>query len=263
MWKCICCGQTALLGQVLNFMTCPSCGSILATRDTPFKHQYLKEVCSTNNYKLIIDACAGSGMLQFPDGRLKEGSPLILEKMMKDKGHFVCIEVDPKTAKLLKNFSKDAEILHGDCNEILPELVDGENSTLVYIDPFGYGVPVIDRSVVLKISKIPNTDLLIHFSWRICREMGYARKYLKSENPTLRKRAESYTKSLNIWWGDADWLKWGSMKKLGYAEKYALPLREDNTVDITAFGKGREQSFYLILATKFQVPKYGILRWVS
>lgn len=262
MWKCICCGQTALLDQVLNFMTCPNCGSRFATKDTPHKHQYLKAVCSTNNYKIIVDACAGSGMLQFPDGELKQGSPLILEKMMKDKGRCICVEVDRKTYKLLKHFCKHAEVLLGDCNKILPDLVDGKEPTLVYIDPFGYGVPVIDKNLVLKLSRTPNTDLLIHFSWRISREMGFARKYLTSDNLTLRRRAEGYTKSLNIWWGNLDWLKWGSMRRQDYAEKYAFPLRKDNAVDITAFGKGRDVSFYLILATKFSIPRYGIMKWV-
>ena len=263
MWKCVCCGQTTLLDQVLNFMTCPKCGSILATEGTPFKHQYLTDTCNINNYQTVIDACAGSGMLQFPNGELKEGSPLILEKIMKDKGHCICIEVDRKTHKLLKYFCKSAEVIHGDCNEVLPEIVDGKKPTLVYVDPFGYGVPVIDRRVVMKLSETPNTDLLIHFSWRICREMGYARKYLKSENVTLKKRAESYSNSLNIWWGNSDWMNWGSMKKRGYAEKYADPLRKSNTIDITAFGKGRGLSFYLMLATKFKVPRYGILKWMK
>jgi len=145
---------------------------------------------------------------------------------------------------------------------ILPDLIDGKKPTLVYIDPFGYGVPVIERNLVMKMSRTPNTDLLIHFSWRISREMGYARKYLTSDDGTLRKRAQGYAKSLNIWWGSPDWLTWGSMRKIDYAEKYASPLREDNTVDITAFGDC-SVSFFLIFATKFQIPRYGILKWVK
>ena len=262
MWKCICCGQTTLLDYVLNFMTCPKCGSRLATKETPLKHQYLIDVCSINDYKLVIDACAGSGMLQLPNGELKEGSPLILEKIMKDKGHCICIEVDPKTYRLLKGFCKHAEVLYGDCNKILLDLVDGKTPTLIYIDPFGYGVPVIDKNLVLKMARTPDTDLLIHFSWRISREMGYARKYLTSDDRTLRKRAEGYTKSLNIWWGNSDWLKWGSMSKMEYADKYARPLRENNRVDITAFGNGRGISFFLVFATKFQLPKYGLLKYM-
>jgi len=135
-------------------MVCSKCGSIIATKDTPQKHQYLKEVCSTNDYKLVIDACAGSGMVQFPNGELKEGSPLILENMMKDKGRCICIDVNPKTYRLLKRFCKHAEILHGDCNKILPDLTDGKHPTLVYIDPFGYGVPVIDKNLVLKMREL-------------------------------------------------------------------------------------------------------------
>jgi three-Cys-motif partner protein len=259
----MCCGQTTLLDQVLNFMVCPKCGSIIATKYTPRKHQYLVDVCSKNDYKLVVDACAGSGMVQFPTGELKEGSPLILEKIMKNVGRCVCIEVDPKTVKLLSHFCEHAEVIRGDCNKILPTLIDGKNPTLVYIDPFGYGVPVIDRKLVLELSKTPNVDLLIHFSWRICREMGFARKYLSSDDRTLRKRAEAYAKSLNIWWGGSGWLNWGSMSKRGYAEKYASPFRENNTVDITAFGKSRSSSFYLILATKFKIPDYGIMKWTK
>lgn len=202
-------------------------------------------------------------MVQFPNGNLKEGSPLILEKLMKDEGRCICIEVDPKTVKLLNNFCKNAEVIHGDCNKILPTLIDGRNPTLVYIDPFGYGIPVIDRNLVLELSKMPNTDLLVHFSWRIAREMGYARKYLSSDEQTLRKRATGYAKSLDIWWGNSDWLKWGSMSKLDYAEKYASPFRENNTVEITAFGKSQSISFFLILATKFDPPDYGIRKWIK
>jgi len=243
-------------------MVCPKCGSTIATEKTPLKHQYLKDVCSTNDYKLVVDACAGSGMIQFPNGELKEGSPRILEKIMKDKGRCVCIDVNLKTYRLLKHYCKHAEVLQGDCNKILPDLVNTKTPTLVYIDPFGYGIPAIDRNLILKMARTPNTDLLIHFSWRIAREMGYARKYLASDDRTLRKRAQAFTKSLNIWWGDSDWFDWGSLKKRDYAEKYAAPLRENNTVDITAFGD-RGVSFYLVFATKFQIPRYGILKWVN
>jgi len=72
--------------------------------------------------------------------------------------------------------------------------------------------------MILELSKIPNTDLLINFLWRIAREMGHARKYLTftitncpspsgmSAKVTLcndcptRKRAEKYTEDLSIWW---------------------------------------------------------------
>jgi len=52
------------------------------------------------------------------------------------------------------------------------------------------------------------------------------------------------------------------MRKRDYAEKYASSLRENNAVDITAFGD-RGVSFYLIFATKFQIPRYGILKWMN
>lgn len=55
----------------------------------------------------------------------------------------------------------------------LLKYVDGKVSTLVFIDPNGYGVPAVRHDIVSKISKTKNTDVLVTFSWRICREMGY------------------------------------------------------------------------------------------
>ena len=132
--------------------------------------------------------------------------------------------------------------------------------------------------MVLVLAQTPNTDLLIHFSWRICREMGYARKYLNCDitdcpSPTgisekvdscddckNRKVARSYLNSLDAWWGTPDWINWiftGKKKAEKYANVYAVPLRKSNKVQILPVN----HSFHLIFATKFQKPKIGMERW--
>jgi len=257
-------------------MKCPNCGLVLATNGTKQKHGYLRKIYSLNNYEVVIDACAGSGILQLPNGKLTEGSPLILEELVSGKGECICIDVNTDTCSLLAKQVKKSKIINGNCNEVLPDLVSGEKTTLVYIDPFGYGVPAIDKRLVLGLAQTENTDLLIHFSWRICREMGYARKYLNcnivdcpspsdaSSKVTSckdcrnRKVATSYEESLNIWWGTPDWANWvfkGKQKAEKYANVYADPLRKDNKVQILPVN----HSFHLIFATKFKKPKMGFL----
>jgi three-Cys-motif partner protein len=280
MSVCLHCGSP--LRESLEEPWCPKCGIRFATKATPKKHEYLEAVCTTNKYDLVIDACAGSGRVQYSDGKLGEGSPLILKRLVKN-GRCVCIEYDTKTYGLLTFFVRDVELRHGDCNEILQEYVDGEQPTLVFIDPNGYGVPAIRNDVVRKIASTKNTDLLVTFSWRICREIGHAARYLfcKKDNCpspsnigkrfascddcTNRKVAIAYKKSLDVWWGHSDWLKWGSIGARGYVDKYASPLRNGNTVETMPFSGGEQKyyknDFYLILATKFNLPKYGILKW--
>jgi len=151
-------------------------------------------------------------------------------------------KADFKTYKLLRRFcwGSDADFTNDDCNRHLLKLVDGSVRTLVFIDPFGYGVPAIRRDVVLKLSEIPNTDLLINFTWRIAKEMGFARRYLNCtinnrpspsnayirygscNNCSNRKKAISYAESLDLWWGAREWLEWGSMTAAEYAKNMQL-----------------------------------------
>lgn len=280
MWKCSICGRTYQDQRIRDFMKCPNCGLVLATEGTRKKHDYLREICSLNRYETIIDACAGSRILQLPDGKLTKGSPLILEELVAGKGRCICIDVNESTCSLLKKQIKKATVLNGDCNKILLSLVTGKKPTLVYIDPFGYGVPAIHSKVVLNLAQTANTDLLIHFSWRICREMGYARTYLKCDKPNCpsptgasakvtsctkcrnRKTARSYAKSLDTWWGTSDWMTWnfrGSRKAKRYAEVYAQSLKENNETQVVPIN----HSFYLIFATKFQKPKTGLEQWLE
>lgn len=220
-------------------------------------------------------------MLQYPDGKIREGSPRILENITKEKTELVCIEVREKTCQILSHFVKSAEIINNDCNKVVPDFIDGETPTLVFIDPQGYGIPPIDHNLVLDLSQTPNTDLLIQFSWRVAREMGFCRKYLvctddncpseaarrkglTCDNCYNRSRAIAWKKSLDTWWGSSDWLEWGSMTKSEYAEIYASPLRKHNEVE-KHLVKGRTpyNTYHLIFATKFNLPKIGLRKWMN
>jgi len=57
----------------------------------------------------------------------------------------------------------------------------------------------------------------------------------------------------------------GGIGAFGYAKKYASILRNDNTVDIKSFDGGEQRycknDFYLIFATIFALPKYGLAKW--
>lgn len=282
MWKCNYCGKT--LPNKPEDPGCPSCGIRLATNATPKKHEYLEALCTTNKYNLVIDGCAGSGMLQYPDGELKEGSPLILEKLTHDR--CICIEYNQKTFDILSKYAKEAKLVRGDCNDFLLKYVDGKEPTLIFIDPNGWGIPAIRYDIVSKMAKTENTDVLVQFSWRICREIGYTRRYLYCkrehcpsptgiykkfevcEECTNRLRASTWKESLDIWWGDSDWLAWVNFDdSYPYAKEYANRLKDGGIVDITAFSGGEQKTyrhdFYMILATKFNLPKYGVLKWMS
>lgn len=276
-WKCSNCGRECY--TKLEDPVCPSCGIRLASWATHRKHDYLKAVCSTNKYGLIIDACAGSGMLQYPDGKIRKGSPAILEEIVKDKMKLVCIEVRERTCEILAGSVKNAQIINDDCNNVVPRFANGKTPTLVFLDPQGYGIPPIKRSLVLNLSKTPKTDLLIQYSWRIAREMGFCRKYLvcdgdncpselaqskdlTCDNCYNRGRATAWKKSLDIWWGDSGWMNWGSMTKSGYAEAYSTLLREHNKVEKHLVkGDSPYNTYHLIFATKFNLPLIGLRKW--
>lgn len=117
MAKCLHCGDE--LRESLEEPWCPSCGIRFATPATPKKHEYLRALCTTNKYSRVLDACAGSGKVQYPDGQLGDGSPIILRQLT--SGLCVFIEYDPKTFDLLTSFtpSEGSEFKIGDCNRYL------------------------------------------------------------------------------------------------------------------------------------------------
>ena len=276
MWKCSYCGKTTREGpgwrrrRAAPWEKCPGCGFTLGRRKaTLVKHQILRDVCNTNNYDILIDACAGSGKVQLYDGEIVPGSPLIFEEIARKKtppAGRVFIEAEPKTFKLLKMFCEgsDAQFICGDCNENIPKFTDGKVRTLVFIDPFGWGVPAINRDMIVNTSQVPNTDVLINFTYRIAREMGYVRKNLNSHIERNRKTAITWKKALHTFWGNLDWLKeWPSMKAREYAERYALPFREHNKFRIYRIPRFGRLIYHLIFATKFETPKYGLEKWIT
>ena len=283
MWACVFCGKKTSEPPEEK---CPSCGLVIGTpHATKVKLRILKDICELNNYDLLIDACAGSGKVQL-DGEIIDGSALILAEVAKKKkppAKCVFIEADSKTFRLLRwrfGWSLDAEFINGDCNKHLLKFADGKSKTLVFIDPFGYGLPAIKRNIILELAKLPNTDLLINFTWRIAREMGFARTYLNCTidncpSPTKageqfsscescrnRKTAISYANSANIWWGSQDWMNWKSLTAREYVERYASPLRYHSNVQIYNVPIcSKNPTYQLIFATKFDYPRYGIEKW--
>lgn len=286
MWTCSYCGKT--FNEMPEAMKCSGCGFTLGrAKATRAKLQILKDICELNGYDLFIDGCSGSGKVQLHNGDIINGSALLFEETARKKSPpagRVFIEVDPKTFGLLKRFceNSNAKLINDDCNQHLLKLVNGQNRTLVFIDPFGYGIPAIRKDIVIRLSETPNTDLLINFTWRIAREMGYARTYLyctidHCPSPTRagerfgscslcpnRQTAISYASSATMWWGHEDWLKWGSLTVREYAERYASPLRKHGKVEIYRIPQhSKDPTYQLIFATKFETPKYGILKWLE
>jgi len=277
MWKCNNCGY--LSERVPENMKCSGCGITLGrTKATNGKYEILEDICRLNDYKLIIDACAGGGKVQLVEnGSMIDGSSLRLETLAREKDpepKRIYIEYETRTYNLLSQLlgSTNSTLINEDCNLNLLNFADGKNPTLVYVDPFGYGIPAIKRDIILELSRTDNIDLLISFSWRITREMGHARRYLyctfdRCPSPSgmdrkygscnkcpTRKRATSYKDSLNIWWGNSDWLQWRTgLKDDEYARRYAEPLRDYNRVKIFPIPRFGKTTYHLIFATKFDI----------
>jgi three-Cys-motif partner protein len=257
-----------------------SCGLVIATEATFEKYQILDEICEVNDYSMIIDACAGSGMIALGD-RLIPGSPIILASLAKKKkSKCVFIESENSTFGLLQANLGKYELLDssyqnivGDCNDHLLDLVKDPQPTLVYIDPFGYCYPPIKREVVLEISKKGHVDLLINFFWRICRQIGFAKRNLKSLNSRNRSTAQSYKKSLDVYWGVgqlspqySDWFQWKKMHPFQYAEKYAKPLGDGKAqvIGLPRYHRvNKENKFFLIFTTHQNRLKLGLQKYMS
>lgn len=263
MWVCQKCSRIAPAKP--ESMTC-RCGLTLTSVETLEKHRVLEIICSSNPYNILIDACAGSGLIEDPRGGcLMEGSPLRLIRAARKKvpsGRCIFIESSRRTYRHLCNAVEQhrdiSKPILGDCNEMLPRLINENTSSSIfaYIDPFGYGNPPIDKQIVEKISENPRVDLLISFMWRITRQMGFVREYINSDNPTLKSRADSFQHSLNVYWGSSEWFRWSSMTSWEYAERYASPLRKHSQVEIVGIPpQSRNPSYVLIFATKLNVPE--------
>ena len=271
-WICPHCGIER--SEKPEVMHCTNCGMNFGTPATKDKHAYLQQVIQLNKYDLIIDACAGAGKMvlmkkdrsQSPTEIILGSAPLI-EQIKKPSAECVFIECDPKTWKLL-SAEVQTEPICKDCNEILLDLVDGSRKTLVFMDPNGYGVYPIRKTMMEELSQLPNTDLLIHFSQLIRRQMGFAIKYRHSANSSHQKRAQRYGEALNLYWGCKE--VWENLhhlkcknKSWAYAETYAKGMCPGNTAEIIQLPPFGKISFFLIFLTKFQKPKRGLDKWRS
>lgn len=273
MWKCSYCGKTTDVSRGWRkkrkepYSKCPSCAFTLGRgRATVEKLKLLTDIGNANNYDLLIDACAGSGKVQMYAGDIIDGSSLLLEEIAQKKtppARVVAIECGKKTFNLLEKFSKGSEtqLINGDCNDHLLKLATGELRTLVFIDPFGWGVPAINRNKIIKISQTPNTDLLFNFTHRISREMGYVRNNLDSDKSRNRKTAKTWKETLDVFWGTTEWMDWDGRNAKEWAETYASPFAHNNKVKIYRLPAMGRLTYHIIFATKFDIPPYGLAKF--
>lgn len=231
MWKCPLCGSLTNDEKP----DCTNCGVIRIGPGTNEKYEILRGylpplslIMRSQGYEhYFIDACAGSGMVYDSEKKVMvEGSPLIMAKTRevvqnkivdKSKPHEVkcaCIEVDEKTFGHLKrnlsSYSDFTATIKGDCNDKLDQVLDGISSEVkaknhfafVYIDPFGFGKPTIQRKTIARVFERKFTELLIHFTWEgVSRLAGYSMN-VDDPDPTTAKTARSYVQVLDTYLGD-------------------------------------------------------------
>ena len=244
MWKCINCGFTASQKPIKPPL-CRNCGLIQAGVGTEEKYKILEDYChplslimrNRNLDHYFIDACAGSGKVQaFGRDEYLDGSPLIMaktrywvEKKIKDKSkpkHVKCIfiEVNPKTYELLKRWTRrfpDCKLISGDCNQVLPQVLDNIESEIwkpfafIYIDPFGLGDPPIKMETLRRILEREYTELFLQLNIdALIRVAGWLR-HLDDPDKRLRQQAESFYEILKVFIGSEriedfrdKWSKW-------------------------------------------------------
>ena len=166
-----------------------------------------------------------------------EGSPIIMARTrevvqarIKDKTKTpevkcVCIEVDDKTYGHLKQhlgpYSGFTSAIKGDCNNKLDGVLDGISSEVkekfhfafVYIDPFGFGKPAIQRRTIERVLQRKFTELLIHFTWEgVSRLAGYSQD-VDDPDQKVAKTARAYVQDLNAYLGDG----WEAIEQKHYS----------------------------------------------
>lgn len=125
--------------------------------------------------KYYIDAFAGTGeCVVAGNNKSVCGSALIALEAKNKFDSYIFIE-KPKIAKILekiiqtskinKELLKKIKILHGDCNQLLPEIVnrlDLNAGYLIFFDPEG---PELFWNTISCLSKIKKTDILILYPY--------------------------------------------------------------------------------------------------
>jgi three-Cys-motif partner protein len=255
MWKCLNCGTTHAERPTF----CNVCGLVQAGIGTREKYQILESYCRPLSLIMrnqgithyFIDACAGSGKIQsYDNDAFLDGSPLIMAKTRewvqgkirdKDKpkeANCIFIEISPRTFKLLEESTCGApncERILGDCNYALPKILDRLDSerfspfAFIYVDPFGLGDPPIMMETLRRVLERHYTELFIQLSVDgLIRVSGWLPN-LKSEDSTLREKAESYCKTLGLFIGNdrmqefcKEWEKWREGEKEAKALQYYI-----------------------------------------
>jgi three-Cys-motif partner protein len=255
MWKCINCGSTSAERPTF----CRNCGLVQAGIGTHEKYQILENYCyplsliMRNNDipHYFIDACAGSGKVQAYDKDVYlDGSPLIMaktrdrvEEKIIDKTrtkHVRCIfiEINPKTRGLLEKWTCDypnCEIIEGDCNRKLPNILDRLDSerwkpfAFIYVDPFGLGDPPIMMETLRRVLERNYTELFIQLSVDgLIRAAGWL-KYRDSRDSVKRRKAQTFCETLGLVIGDdridefcEKWLTWRQGDKEIKSLKYYI-----------------------------------------
>jgi len=255
MWKCLNCGT--IHAERPTF--CNVCGLVQAGIGTQEKYQILESYCHPLSLIMrnqgithyFIDACAGSGKVQsYGDDVFLDGSPIIMAKTrewvqgkIRDKSkpkevNCIFIEINPRTYKLLEEStcnSPNCERIRGDCNYVLPKILDRLDSerfapfAFIYVDPFGLGDPPIMMETLRRVLERHYTELFIQLSVDgLIRVSGWVPN-LKSENSKLKEKAESYCKTLGLFIGNdrmeefcKEWETWREGEKEVKALRYYI-----------------------------------------
>lgn len=241
MWRCINCGNEARERPT----ACTKCGLVQAGIGTEEKYTILEEYCTplslilrNNNLDhYLIDACAGSGIVQAHDRQeLIDGSPLIMaktqervEEKIRDKSkrkhsQSIFMEINPKTHDILTASLKsypNCEVILGDCNQLLPDVLDKIESDIwkpfcfIYIDPFGLGKPVIRMETLKGVLEREYTELLLHLNMDAYIRSAGNLVYLDSPDDRKKKLAKSYYETLKLVLGSdqiedfcSSWSRW-------------------------------------------------------
>jgi len=255
MWKCLNCGAVHV--ERPNF--CNNCGLVQAGVGTLEKYNILENYChplslimrNNNITHYLIDACAGSGRVQaYDDKGLVDGSPVIMartkewvqatikDKTKTEEANCIFIEINPKTYKLLEESTCNAlncERILGDCNQALPKILDRFDSetrkpfAFIYVDPFGLGDPPIMMETLRRVLERDYTELFIQLTVDgLIRASGWL-PHRNSEDPTKRKKAESFCNTLRLFIGDdriddfcKEWERWREGEKEAKALQYYI-----------------------------------------
>jgi len=286
MWKCVNCDNE----DTDRPTVCNKCGLVQAGIGTREKYIILEEYCTPlslimrnkNLDHYLIDACAGSGIVQARNrDELIDGSPLIMvktqervEEIIRNKSkskhaQSIFMEINPKTYALLTaslSGYSNYEVIPGDCNQLLPDVLDKIESDawkpfcFIYIDPFGLGKPVIRMETLKGILEREYTELLLHLNMDACIRSAGNLDNLNSHDDRKKKLAKSHYETLKLVLGSdqiqdfcSEWPTWPKgMKEKRCLEYYLAGLEGYYThiqhIEIPA--RSRSPVYYLVFATR-------------